>query len=446
MEQATAASAPLPSSPATSRPPGFRAPRALQTFRFITDPVGFAEAGRRAYGDTFSARVFPAGEAVFVSDPDSLKRLFGADRVNTIAPGRNVVLEPLLGRRSVLLLEGSEHLQRRKLMLPQFHGERMRAYEDLIERLAEREVAAWPLGEELRLHPSMQAITLEVILSAVFGVGEERREDLRRRLIAILAATQSPAAIGMSFKATRWLPRYRRIRRLIAETDALLAAEIALRRTDPDLEAREDILSMLVAARYDDGEGMDDGEIRDQLMTLLMAGHETTATSLAWAFELLFRAPEAMERLRTEVQADGTEYLDAVVEETMRLRPVVPFTGRLLKEAAELGGYELPSGRVVFASIWLAHTRAATFPEPYAFRPERFLDGATETYSWIPFGGGTRRCLGASFALFEMKVALRTILRHAVLRPASDVPEPIVRRNVTLAPKHGTPAVLTERI
>jgi len=446
MDSATATAA--PSAPAAARgalPPGFRLPRAFQTFRFVTRPVDFSEEGRRRFGDTFSARIFPAGDAVFISDPDSLKRLFGADKINTIAPGRNIVLAPLLGHRSVLLLEGREHLQRRKLMLPQFHGERMRTYEGMITELAEREVTSWPIGQEFPLHPSMQAITLEVILSAVFGVGEERREELRRGLVEILATTQSPAAIGMAFRGTSWLPRYRRIRALIAATDALLAAEIAEPRADPDLDGRQDILSMLVAARYDDGEGMDDSEIRDQLMTLLMAGHETTATSLAWALELLFRAPEAMKRLRAEGAEGGSEYLDAVVEETMRLRPVVPFTGRKLLQPAELGGYELPEGLTVFASIWLAHTREQTFPDPYAFRPERFIESPTETYSWIPFGGGTRRCLGAAFALFEMKVALRTIIRGAVLRPASDVPEEIVRRNVTLAPKNGTPAVLVER-
>jgi cytochrome P450 family 135 len=445
MVEATAPAPSTTSQPASSAVPAFRAPMPLQTYRFVTDPVGFSEAGRRRFGDTFGARIIRSGDVVFVSDPESIKRLFGADKVNTIAPGRNLVLEPLLGKRSVLLLEGKEHLQRRKLMLPQFHGERMRAYEGMIETLAEREVSRWPLGERFAIHPSMQSITLEVILSAVFGVGEERRDDLRRRLVAILADTQSPAAIGITLPVLRRLPHYKRIRALIAETDALLAAEIRERRADPELDKREDILSMLVAARYEDGEGMDDREIRDQLMTLLMAGHETTATSLAWALELLFRSPDAMERLRDEVRGDETEFLDAVVEESMRLRPVVPFTGRLLKQPAELGGYSLPEGRVVFANIWLAHTREATFPEPYAFRPERYLEGATETYSWIPFGGGTRRCLGAAFALFEMKVALRTILRHAVLRPASDEPEAIVRRNVTLAPKHGTPAVLTER-
>jgi cytochrome P450 len=445
MESASVTQAPPVATTGNGLPPGFRSPRAFQTFKFITDPVGYAETGRRRFGDTFGVRIVQAGEAVFLSDPDSLKRLFGADKINTIAPGRNLVLAPLLGNRSVLLLEGREHLQRRKLMLPPFHGERMRAYEGLITSLAEREVAAWPLGERFALHPSMQSITLEVILSAVFGVGEERREELRQGLVGILSMTQSPAAIGMAFRATRRLPRYRRIARLIDRTDALLAAEIAERRADPGLTEREDILSMLVGARYEDGEGMDDREIRDQLMTLLMAGHETTATSLAWALELLFRNPEAMERLRAEVAEDASEYLDAVVEESMRLRPVVPFTGRKLLQPATLGGYELPEGTVVFASIWLAHTREATFPDPYSFRPERFLESQTETYSWIPFGGGTRRCLGASFALFEMKVALRTILRAAVLRPADEEPEEIVRRNVTLAPKRGTPAVLVER-
>jgi cytochrome P450 family 135 len=445
MESASASHAPPAAAGKRELPPGFRSPRLFQTYKFLTDPVGYAEAGRRKFGDTFAARVFPAGRAVFVSDPDSLKKLFGADKINTIAPGRNVVLAPLLGRRSVLLLEGKEHLQRRKLMLPPFHGERMRAYEGMITSLAEREVASWPVGQRFAIHPSMQSITLEVILSAVFGVGEERREELRQGLVDILAMTQSPAAIGIALPGARRLPRYRRLRELIAATDAMLAAEIAERRADPELESREDILSMLVGARYDDGEGMDDREIRDQLMTLLMAGHETTATSLAWALELLFRSPEAMERLRAEVADGGTEYLDAVVEESMRLRPVVPFTGRKLLQPATLDGYDLPHGMVVFASIWLAHTREATFPEPYSFRPERFLESGTETYSWIPFGGGTRRCLGASFALFEMKVALRTIIRAAVLRPASEEPEPIVRRNVTLAPKHGTPAILVER-
>jgi cytochrome P450 len=250
----------------------------------------------------------------------------------------------------------------------------------------------------------------------------------------------------MTLRRISWLPRYKRTRALIAETDELLAAEVAERRADPDLEGREDILSMLVAARFEDGSSMDDTEIRDQLMTLLLAGHETTATALAWTFELLYRSPEALERATADAREGDGAYLDAVATESMRLRPVVPFTGRMLLQPAELGGYELPAKTTILASIWLAHTREATFPDPYAFRPERFLDGGAETYSWIPFGGGTRRCLGAAFAQMEMRVALQTLLRRAVLAPASDRPEKVVRRNVTLAPSRGTPSVLRERL
>jgi len=428
-------------------PPGPSASPAVQTARMLLRPVSFAEDCRRRYGDTFRAHFLPAGEVVMISDPDSLKRLFGADRLNTIAPGRNFALEPLLGPRSVLLLTGTEHMRRRKLMLPPFHGERMRAYEAMIAEATEREVASWPVGAPFRLHARMQAITLEVILGAVFGVGGVRRDELRRRLVAILAATRSPASIGITMPRLRWLPRFRRIRRLQAETDELLAVEVANRRADPDLADRDDILSMLLAARFEDeAQGIDDAEVRDQLITLLVAGHETTATALAWSFELLFRSPAAMERAREAAFAGEPAYIDAVGKEALRVRPVVPFTGRMLLEPAELGGYELPVETVVLASIWLAHTRAATFPNPYAFVPERFLDGTPETYSWIPFGGGTRRCLGAAFAQLEMGVVLREVLRRVVLAPASDRPETIVRRNVTLAPRHGTPAILRERV
>jgi cytochrome P450 family 135 len=409
--------------------------------------VPFFEWCRRRYGETFTLRVLRAGELVFISDPPSLKRLFGADRRNTIAPGRNVVLRPILGDRSLLLQEGEEHLRRRKLMLPPFHGERMRAYEAVMSRATDREIDSWPVGSEFKLHPSMQAITLEVILSAVFGVEEgARRDSLRANLIGILATTRSPAAIGMTIDRMRRLPRYRRVAEMIATADRILFEEIAERRADPHLSDREDILSMLVAARFDDGSEMSDGELRDQLMTLLMAGHETTATGLAWAFDLLFRAPEKLGRLRDEVVGGGgSGYLDAVVKETLRIRPVVPFVGRQLREASELGGYHLPPGTVVMPAIYLTHTRPDVYPQPYEFRPERFLNEGPDTFGWIPFGGGTRRCIGAAFAELEMRVVLSTILRRATLRPASESAERMVRRNVTLSPRGGAPAILLDR-
>jgi len=426
-------------------PPGPRTPKLVQTAQLLRDPVPFMEKARRRYGETFTARVARIGHIVFITDPPSIKALYSADRDNIVAPGRNAILEPLLGPQSLLLVNDSEHLSRRKLMLPAFHGERMRGYEQVMEGAAEREVGRWPVGESFPLHPSMQAITLDVIMRAVFGVTEERRDDLRERLLLILGATQSPLALALTVDWAQRLGIFRRVREAIAESDEILAAEIQERRADPDLADREDILSMLVAARDENGEGMSDGELRDQLMTLLMAGHETTATGLAWTFDLLFRTPAAMERLLAEIENDDHEYLDAVVEESLRLRPVVMFAGRQLRKPMELGGYELEEGTVVGASMYLAHTREDVFPTPYAFRPERFLDESPDTYSWVPFGGGTRRCIGAAFAQFEMRVVLRTILRMVELRPATDEPEEMMRRNVTLSPRRGTPAVVERR-
>ncbi len=428
-------------------PPRVPLPKALQTLRFLVRPGAFMEHWRAELGETFHASVHGPGELVFISDPASLKKLFAADRVNTIAPGRNIILGPLLGPGSLLLQEGSEHLRRRKLMLPPFHGERMRAYEEVISAAAERSVASWPVGTPFRLHPSMQAITLEVILRAVFGITDERRRDeLSGALVEILGATASPRAVGFIVPGLRRTPMYRRLDGLSTRIDELLAAEITERRADPDLSERDDILSMLVEARFDDGSRMEDAELRDQLMTLLLAGHETTATGLAWTFDLLFRNPDAFARLTDEVRAGEFEYLDAVIEESLRVRPVVPFTGRELREPAGLGGYELDAGTIVMAAISLTHTRPDLYPEPYAFRPERFLEGEAETYSWIPFGGGTRRCIGAAFAQFEMRVALETILRSCELRPGSERPERAVRRNVTLSPAGGTLAVLEGRL
>ena len=419
-------------------PPALDLPPPIQTLRLMTRPVPLMERGRREIGNSFTIRAAPIQTMVFVSDPDSIKAVFASDRVNTIAPGRNLVLAPLLGPESLLLIEGDRHLQRRRLMLPPFHGERMRAYEDVIRDATEREMDGWPVGSEFPLHRSMQEITLDVIMRAVFGVGGERRDDLRRALLAILAATRSPATIGVMFRGVRQLPRFRKLARQVESADALLAAEIAQHRGDPDLEQRDDILSLLISARDDDGEGMSDSELRDQLMTLLLAGHETTATGLAWAFELLLHHPEALERLRAEVdESGGAEFMEAVIEETLRLRPVVPFVGRLLKRTMTLDGYELPPGTNVFPSIYLAHTNPKTFPEPYAFRPERFLEGGGETYSWIPFGGGTRRCIGAAFANVEMDVVLRTILRHFVIETDDAPEEKIHFRGIAFTPKDG---------
>ena len=406
-------------------------------------PIPFYEQWRGRLGETFAAQLVGPGEVVFLSDPESIKRLFTSDRINTIAPGRNIVLRPLLGPQSLLLQQDEEHLRRRKLMLPPFHGERMRAYERTIAEVAAAEIATWPAGSPFAIHPSMQVITLEVIMRAVFGVSDpQRREAMREGLLAVLAESASPVAFGLTLPVIKELPHYRRFATKVAVTDALLADEIAERRADPELGSREDILSMLVSAEFDDGSKMSDRELRDQLMTLLLAGHETTATALAWTFDLLLHTPPTLERLREDLETDEREYLDAVIDESLRVRPVVPMTGRLLREPADLGGYKLNSGTVVFAAIYMVHTNPEVYPDPFAFKPERFLGGdGPETYSWIPFGGGTRRCIGAAFAELELRVVLREVLRSVHLEPADAKPQRMVRRNVTLTPADGTRVV-----
>jgi cytochrome P450 len=429
-------------------PPGPSAPALVQATRWMRSPVSLMEECRERYGETFTVRMARVGELVFISDAPSVKRLFSADRENRLPEGRSVLLEPVLGRRSLLLLEGEDHLRSRRLMLPPFHGERMRAYEAVMERAADRELDSWPLGRRFPLHPRMQTITLEVILRAVFGVEDPaRRERLRGLLVRLLEVTSSPRAqvIGLLSRRLDRIGPYGRLLRLMEDVDAALFEQIAERRGDPGAGDRDDILSLLVEARFEDGEPMSDSEIRDQLMTLLLAGHETTATALAWAFDLLFRSPDAFDRLRAELAERRDGYLDAVATETLRVRPVVPSVGRLITSNTTLGGFDLPAGTAVMASIYLVHTREDLYAAPYEFRPDRFLEGAPETYSWIPFGGGTRRCLGAAFASFEIKVVLRTILRRAVLRAGTDRPEPYGHRNVTLSPRNGTPAVLEER-
>lgn len=427
-------------------PPGPRAHPVVQTAQLTASPVAYAERNRERFGGTFTARLSRIGTMVFVSDPASIKTLFAADRVNTVSKGRNAVLEPILGRRSLLVQADAEHLSRRRLMLPPFHGDRMRAYQRTIERSTQREIAAWKVGETLPSHPAMQRITLEVIMEAVFGVSESRSSQLREALTRVLAGTRSPLAFGLTYPALRRLPPYRGLLAQIGVTDSLLYAEIAERRADPEVAEREDILSMLVCARDEEGEGLGDEELRDQLMTLLLAGHETTATALAWCFDQLLRSPDALERLRAEIDEDaGDEWMDAVAAETLRVRPVVPMVGRELRAPAEVDGWALDPGDSVMISIYLAHTREDLFPRPYEFDPGRFLGRKPDTYAWIPFGGGTRRCLGASFAQFEMKVVLREILRSLDLAPGAAEPERIVRRNVTLSPRNGSPVRVVAR-
>jgi cytochrome P450 family 135 len=426
----------------TVLPPGPPEPPSVQTARWLLRPISFMESCRRRFGDAFSVTFMGfTTPMVMLSDPAAIQALYTNPR-HGLPPGRSISLMPVVGPRSVLLLEGPEHLARRRLMLPPFHGERMQAYQETIRAVAVREIESWPDGVELALHPRMQAVTLEVILRAVFGVTDvARRERLRALLPKLLDST---ASVSLQFKVLI-SRRYERldplafVRKLSAQIEDLLFAEIAERRADPNLAEREDILSLLVLAQFEDGERMSDEELRAQLLTLLLAGHETTATALAWTADLLVRHPDTLRRLTDEIDAgDDDAYLRAVITESLRLRPVVPLAGRRLTSELDLNGYTLPAGTDVTPAIWLTHTRPDLYPEPYAFRPDRFLEERPTTYGWVPFGGGVRRCLGAAFADFEMRVVLTEMLRRRHVEAAAPDAERVTRRNVTFSPRGGT--------
>jgi cytochrome P450 len=420
-----------------------------QTLNWSFRPLAFLDECRRSLGDSFSVKFLGfQTPMVMLSDPAAIKALY-TERGHGLPPGRNIFLEPVVGSRSLLLLEGADHLAHRKLMLPAFHGERMRSYEPIVEQIVDTEVDSWPLGEEFAIHPRMQAVTLEVILRVVFGVSDgPRLERLRGLLTSLLSETASPATQLFALAASRFgsgINVWGRFEDRLAEIDELLYEEIADHRSRDDLEDRDDILSALILARFEDATGMTDTDLRDQLMTLLLAGHETTATALAWTFDLVLRQAAVLERLRATLEEGDDSYLRATITESLRLRPVVPLAGRRLSKDLVADGLELPAGTDVTPAIWLAHTRADVYPEPFAFRPERFLEDAPDTYAWVPFGGGVRRCLGGAFAEFEMRIVLREVFTRCELHKSDPMPERVARRNITFSPRRGTPVVVTAR-
>jgi cytochrome P450 family 135 len=430
-------------------PPGPRLPRLVQTFFFIFGSRWFIARMYRRYGPMVRLSTAFDSNFVMVFDPALVKEVFRGPPDRLRAGEANEVLGAALGLRSVLLLDGDEHLRQRRLMLPPFHGQRMRAYEDVMLEATDRAIDSWPLEREFSLLPTTQQLTLDVILRAVFGVeAGPRQDELKRRLRSMIEPVSNRFGmllmVLMRFGNNTAVRRFEERRRRV---DELIYDEIARRREAPDLEQREDVLSMLLLARDEDGRPMTDEELRDQLVTLLVAGHETTATGLAWAFDLILRTPRVHAELRRAVAEGDDAYVDAVAKETLRMRPVVPGVGRVVRGGAlELGGYTLPEGTEINPSISVIHARPDTFPGPRDFRPERFLeDDPPDTYTWIPFGGGTRRCLGASFALFEMRVAIRRVIERTTLEAASSKPEQVERRGVTMVPKTGTRVLLRER-
>ena len=420
-------------------PPGPSYPRALQTLGWVARTIPFLIRCRERYGDMFTLRIASEGHWVMLNDPEHVKQVFTGDPKLFHAGEANEVLLPLLGEHSVLLLDDGPHMRERKLLLPPFHGERMARYGELMTEIAEAEVATWPVREPLELLPRMQAVTLEVIMRAVFGVERGARlDELRRVLRELLGNAMDPRSMLLiAALGPRRFSRLPMVKRELRPADELLFDEIDRRRRDPDLEEREDIMSLLLQARHDDGSPMTDRELRDELMTLLVAGHETTATGLAWALERLVRHPDKLERLRVEAETGEEEYLDAVIKETLRLRPVIPIVVRQLRAPVEIGGYRLPAGARVAPCITLVHRSEDVYPDPHAFRPERFLEQPAGTYTWFPFGGGVRRCLGASFAMFEMKQVLTAVVRQLELTPPRARGERVTRRSITLSPERG---------
>jgi cytochrome P450 family 135 len=417
-----------------------RMPRALQTLGWLRRPYPFLARAHAKYGDTFTMHI-GRDSFVVLSDPDDVKQVFTGDPAVFHAGEGNVILLPFLGHKSILLLDDAAHLRQRRLLLPPFHGDRMRGHVDLMREVAEREIASWPTSVPFAVQPHMQAVTLEVIMRIVFGVdeGDPRLAELRERLRTFLESTANPREMR---KLLFYGPEKAEQRRIYAHVldpvDEIIAAVIADHRRRDDLADRDDVLSMLLLARHEDGAPMDDVELRDELVTLLVAGHETTATALAWALERLTRHPAALERLTAEVRAgEGDEYVDGVIRETLRLRPVIPFVGRVLSEPQTIGGYDLPAGARVAPSIHLMHRRPDVYPDPAAFRPERWLGVRPNPYTFLPFGGGVRRCLGASFAETEMRAVLRAIVGQVTLRPAAAANERVGRRVITLVPDRG---------
>ena len=401
----------------------------------------------RRYGDMFTLKIANEGTWVFVTDPDAVKQIFTGDPRLLHAGEANVVLLPVLGSHSVLLLDEDAHMAQRKLMLPSFHGERMRGYEHTMAEVAGRELERWPSGESLSAWPTMQAITLEVIMRTVFGVTDSARlKRLGDALRSSLSWAAEPRRMAqLALLGPRRIAERGTLQRALQPSDDLIREEIRARRDAPDLEERDDVLSLLLQARHDDGSAMSDEELRDELMTLLVAGHETSATALAWALEALSRHPGALSRLREEIDAGEDTYLDAVVKEILRLRPVIALVLRRLTEPMEIGGRMLPAGVNVAPCIYLMHRRADVYPDPRAFRPERFLHEPPGTYTWIPFGGGVRRCLGASFAQFEIKVVLRELVARLDISPARPRPERRIRRAIVFAPERGGELVVERR-
>ena len=435
-----------------AEPPAISLPRPLQVLRFSERQIEFVFRARRELGEVFRMRGVIPGRPVVTSHPDHVRSLFTAKPEQAPSLTGESPLRPIVGPNSVLTAVGPRHMRQRKLLLPPFHGEAIEHYAQMIADTTEREIEGWPVGRPFALAPRMQAITLDVIMAAIFGVeGRPARgtpeHGLRTATSWLVAASTWPGAkLAELMNIGRDEPTGL-TRAGLAILDRPTYAVIAERRRSEDLDQRGDILSLLLRARTEDGETLTDGELRDELLTLVLAGHETTANSLAWTWERLVRTPTAYERLREAVRSgeDAPEQVEATITEGMRVRPVIPMVGRRVTVPWRLGPFAVPAGTPISVSILLLHHREDVYPEPFAFRPERWLGHKPGTYDWIPFGGGIRRCLGAALAMAEQRVVLEAMARRLDLEAEEPEPERAVHRNVTMIPSRGARAVVRAR-
>ena len=433
-------------NPVIALPPGPKSSPTIQTLRWAMKPDVFMEGYRKQFGDAFTLHFLGNDQPhVMVSNPD-VNHAIIANKDNGLPSWRAKLIKPFAGPTSMFLLEGAEHLAMRRTLLPAFHGDHVATYEEVIREQIVSDIQGWPTDEPFALHPRMQQVTLEVIMIAIFGLSDDRRRvEFAALLVRLLKLQGSTPRILVSLLATRLGRRgpHSETDEVLDQIKTFLTDEITKRRAASDITERDDLLSMLLLAdsKSDDSGKLDDAAVRDQLITLLFAGHETTANTIAWTIELLLQNPVVLKRLMDEIDGDGddTSYLGAVIEESMRLRPVSPLIGRRLAEDLHTDSLSLPAGTDVVISTWLTHTRPDIYPQPYEFRPERFIDNRHDTYAWLGFGGGIRRCPGAPFADLELRVTLTEILKRRVLQLAGSKPERVALGTfgLTLAPRYG---------
>jgi len=432
-------------------PPGSRLPGALQSLQWFRDPVRFMERNRDRHGKLFSVKLGPLSRCSFIADPALAWDVLTGDPELMRMGSTNGIFRPVLGDTSLFLLDGPEHKRHQAQIRPAFHRGAIRSFEGIVAELAAREVATWPLEQPFPIQERMRDVTLQMIFRSVLGVVDESRDTRLRALVhELLDQVQNPIAVLPAFQRDfGGRSPFAQLMRTVAAIEELLYEEIGSRRYDPSRNERDDVLSMLIRPQMHEDGFMSDREVRDELMTLLIAGHETTATALAWTFERLLRAPEALARCVEEigVAGDGERYLDAVVRESLRQRPVLPITARKLTRPIHLGGWTFPKGWTLMPCIYLIHEDPDVYPEPKRFMPERFLGAdAPSNRVWLPFGAGARHCIGNALALMSIKVILRTVLSRVELEPDRPEAEEIVRRNFTLGPSRGARVFVRRRL